>query len=252
MGPAALGAQPLPRAIACAGGNGARRPRLLAHEQIRIGRAVWRCFAARQGFDGHRRQQAGGNQGGTKIINLARIIQLAGLKAAQQGDMVGIEGGGAQRQYLAEIAARPGRDGQRVIAGAQFAVEQDIALAKLGKRIAIFGKFDRDIGLGRNDGIGHNRIAGGRNEIARDQVDGLNRRRVQGDGAQKIAAPGDDVQHYGNRVALFCRSLGRHRDGCIEKAFARQYVEQQLAIRARTGRSVRPAVGAAVVVGKGR
>ena len=93
MLPGAFEPEPLAGAVAGAGVERARRPRLLADQHVDIAGAVLGRLLGqhRLGRDGA--EQAGRDHRLAQIVDLAAVVEIAALEAGQDIDMAGVEDG---------------------------------------------------------------------------------------------------------------------------------------------------------------
>jgi hypothetical protein len=235
MFPRPLEPQPFARIVACACGQRARRPRILADEDVDIFRAFRPRLARTHRLGRYAGEQVGRDHRLPEVVHLAPVEQLAALEAREHADMAHVEGEVALGGDAAEPRARARRQRQRIIACVGGGIEQNVTQPHLGKRIALFGQAQEDIGFRTFDIRGDDRIAGLQGQRLPGEAGRHRLSALDGDGPELVAIAGHGRNHHAQRLPGLRRLFHRHRGGAVVITFRAQDTDGERLVLARTG-----------------
>ena len=220
MRPAGFGAEALASAVARGCGDDARRPGFLLDREVDHFGAVRTRQPSAARFNADALEQPGGDQRLAQIIDLAAVIQFAGLEPGQHRDVFCPERFVAFADDLTIGATRPGRDRQGIVGPAGILVEQNIALAHFGERIAVFGQCQRHLGFFYQHLFSADRIAELEVQGVADQPGRNGRFGLHCDARISEALARADIDHREQRLAVSrIRTVKPGDDLRIEPAF---------------------------------
>ena len=225
--PAGLHPETFARAITGCGSNDPRRAGFLPHQQIDLLRAVRPRRPRSPWLNRDGPEQAGRDKRLAQVIHFPAVIKLTSAEPGQRRHMIDAKSLAPLAADFAVRAARPDRYRQGIGRFPGILVQQHVALAKFGERIAIFWQGQRHPRFGTQHAVGDNRLAKFQRQAAADQIGGHGRTGIHRDCGQGKALARRHCQGDDQRAGAIPLAVDPRCDQRIEPARGGEQLFQQ-------------------------